>query len=81
VPTAVPLDAHHITDRTQMPHGGYVKENGISVCEECHLKAEAFWSTGTAVEGFAPDELYKLIGSSYEAAVTASQTIGQNHER
>ena len=23
------LDAHHITDRNEMPNGGYVKENGI----------------------------------------------------
>jgi len=23
------LDAHHITDRTEMPNGGYVPENGF----------------------------------------------------
>ena len=38
--SGVPLDAHHITDRSLMPNGGYVKENGISLCESCHLKAE-----------------------------------------
>jgi hypothetical protein len=27
------LDAHHITDRNEMPNGGYVKENGISLCK------------------------------------------------
>lgn len=26
------LDAHHITDRNLMPGGGYVKENGITLC-------------------------------------------------
>lgn len=33
------LDAHHITDRNEMPNGGYCKENGISLCESCHEKA------------------------------------------
>lgn len=28
------FDAHHITDRSEMPNGGYVKENGITVCKE-----------------------------------------------
>lgn len=68
----VPLDAHHISNRDEMPNGGYVKENGISVCDDCHLKAEAFWSTGEAVEGFSPEELYLKIGSSFELAVQAS---------
>lgn len=71
----VNLDAHHITDRTEMPNGGYVKENGISVCDDCHLKAEEFHSTGTAVEGFSPDDLYQKIGSSHEKAVTAAEKL------
>lgn len=66
------LDAHHITNRNEMPKGGYVAENGISVCDDCHLKAEQFWSTGIAVEGFSPEELYTKIGSSYDEAVAAS---------
>ena len=33
------LDAHHITDRNEMPNGGYVAENGITLCEVCHAKA------------------------------------------
>ena len=69
------LDAHHITDRNLMPNGGYVKENGISLCPECHEKAEVFHSTGTAIEGFAPDDLYKKINSSYEKAVEASNKL------
>jgi hypothetical protein len=28
------FDAHHITDRSEMPNGGYVKENGITVCNK-----------------------------------------------
>lgn len=69
------LDAHHITDRNLMPNGGYVKENGISLCPACHEKAEIYHSTGTAVEGFAPDDLYKKINSSYEKAVEASNKL------
>jgi hypothetical protein len=34
------FDAHHITDRNDMPNGGYVAENGITVCnngdDSCH---------------------------------------------
>lgn len=70
------LDAHHITDRNLMPNGGYVKENGISLCPECHEKAEVFHSTGESVEGYSPDDLYKRINSSYEKAVEASEKLG-----
>ena len=66
------LDAHHITDRKLMPNGGYVRENGISLCPECHIKAEVFHSTGKAVEGYSPEDLYKKINSSYEKAIEAS---------
>jgi len=58
------LDAHHITDRHNMPNGGYVKENGISLCGFCHLNA------GHGI--YTPDELYGLIGSSYEIAYQKS---------
>lgn len=71
----VQLDAHHITDRNLMPNGGYVLENGISLCPTCHEKAEIFHSTGTAYIGFAPDDLYRLIGSSYELAVKRSELL------
>lgn len=50
----VPLDAHHITPREEMPNGGYVVENGITLCSTvrasdkktilrlgCHERAEA----------------------------------------
>lgn len=67
-----PLDAHHITDRNHMPRGGYVVQNGISLCPDCHLKAEQFHSTGIACNGYAPNDLYALIGSSYAAAFKAS---------
>jgi hypothetical protein len=66
------LDAHHITDRNLMPHGGYVAENGISLCAGCHQLAEVYHSTGIAAEGFHPDDLYRIIGSSLEKATDAS---------
>jgi hypothetical protein len=69
------LDAHHITDRNEMPNGGYVKENGITLCEDCHQLAEIFHSTGEAHPGYAPDDLYAAIGSSYEKAYQASQEL------
>ncbi len=60
----VNLDAHHIQERTK---DNYLPENGISVCEECHLKAEQWHiSKGISwIEGFHPNDLYKLINSSW----------------
>jgi 5-methylcytosine-specific restriction endonuclease McrA len=69
------LDAHHITDRSLMPSQGYVKENGISLCPDCHLKAEEFHSTGTPHPGYAPEDLYQKINSTYEKAVEASNRL------
>src|SRR5690554_334950 len=71
------LDAHHIFDRNSPEFngtGGYVKENGISLCknpihvdkQSCHLRAERFHISGGKnwELGLHPDDLYKLIGSS-----------------
>lgn len=57
----VPLDAHHIIDRHQFKNGGYVLSNGISVCSDCHMKAED--------KEISSDKLYELIGSSLDKAV------------
>jgi len=65
----VDLDAHHITNRDLMPNGGYVPENGITLCPDCHIKAEA------ADPGFLPEDLYGLIGSSHRKAVAASEKL------
>ena len=81
---AVECDAHHIVDRNELPAGGYVKENGISLCcvpngpeQSCHEKAEVYHSSGStsSVPGFLPEDLYKLIGSSYEKALEASKKL------
>jgi 5-methylcytosine-specific restriction endonuclease McrA len=72
------LDAHHITNRNDIPNGGYVKENGISLCEQCHINAEkAYMEYGfdNVPEDLLPyrsDKLYLLIGSSYENAIKKS---------
>ncbi len=70
------LDAHHITDRNEMPNGGYVAENGVSLCETCHLKAEAFHRGETLLPGFLPSDLYALIGSDEGTARAASERLG-----
>ena len=72
------LDAHHITDRTEMPNGGYVKENGISLCKEkCHLLAEEYHISGNTkwIDNFHPDDLYKLINSNKELAIKKSNLL------
>jgi 5-methylcytosine-specific restriction endonuclease McrA len=74
-PGELELDAHHITDRNLMPNGGYAAENGISLCPPCHEKAEAFHRTGTALPGYEPEALYKLIQSDAERARRASENL------
>ena len=73
----VELDAHHITDRHDLPNGGYVLSNGISLCEPCHIKAGKHHIThGEEWEpGFHPDDLYKMIGSSLEKATKDSSNL------
>jgi 5-methylcytosine-specific restriction endonuclease McrA len=71
------LDAHHITDRHDMPNGGYVLENGISLCEPCHQKAEVWHASQhqRSEPGYSPDELYQTIGSNLDTAWDASERL------
>ena len=64
------LDAHHITDRHDMPNDGYALSNGITLCPQHHLDAEEFHQSNQTkwVRGFRPEDLYTLIGSSYQIA-------------
>lgn len=73
----VGLDAHHITDRHEMPNGGYVVENGITLCPEHHLQAEQYHISGNVkgVEGMYPKDLYELIGSTYQLAFEKSMKL------
>ncbi len=69
------LDAHHITPRELMPNGGYVAENGISLCKSgCHEKAEVNLRGGDW-PGFDKDTLYKIIGSNRAKAEEASRKL------
>ena len=58
-----------------MPLGGYVEKNGITLCQLCHYKAEQFHALGKAVKNYAPEDLYKKIGSSYQQALEASKKL------
>lgn len=71
------LDAHHITDRHDLPNGGYVPSNGISLCEPCHIKAgEHHITNGNSwTKGFHPNDLYLMINSSYENAYEDSKNL------
>ena len=74
------LDAHHITDRGEMSNGGYVKENGITLCEKHHKCAEQFHkSNGKSWhENMHPDNLYVLISSSKEEATRKSEMFDED---
>lgn len=71
------LDAHHITDRNEMPNGGYVVENGITLCPIHHTMAEQFHSSGGLFchEGFRPTDLYNKIKSGYNLAYKKSKEL------
>lgn len=72
------LDAHHITDRNAIINGGYVASNGITVCKgQCHLIVENFHINGgkSWIDGFHPDDLYRMINSSKEQAVKDSERL------
>ena len=83
------LDAHHITNRNEMPNSGYVKENGISLCDKpngCHMKAEMYNKYGIdelhnrslshyKYQEYSPENLYKKINSSYNIAYKKSEML------
>ena len=74
-PPVEQIDVHHITDRNIIINGGYVKENGISLCPDCHIKAEQFHNTGIPYPNYSPEELYKKINSNYDKAIKASRLL------
>ena len=76
-PSTEELTVHHITDRNEIAHGGYVKENGITLCPKCHKLAEVYHENGGEIytPTFHPSDLYELIGSSYQKAVEASERL------
>jgi len=69
------LDVHHITDRHEIPNGGYVLSNGITVCPEHHLKCEEYHMNGTCEKNFTPNALYIKINSTFETAFNDSLNL------
>lgn len=73
------LSAHHIQDRSDMPNGGYVLQNGITLCdggpESCHFKAEAEHNGLQPLPGYSRAELYALIGTTFDEAWEASERL------
>ncbi len=61
------LECHHILNRNAMPNGGYVKENGITLCPPCHRRAEDGIPT--------QEELFELIGSNASLASRLSARL------
>jgi hypothetical protein len=55
-------------NRKMFPNGGYVPANGIALCADCHKKAEQYHSTGIPYPGYSIEDLYMIIGSSFEQA-------------
>ena len=69
------LNVHHITDRHEIPNDGYVKENGITVCEQHHWDCEQYHIGKLYSKDFHPNELYLKIGSSKEEAFEKSKQL------
>lgn len=70
------INCHHILDRHLFLNGGYVAENGITLCDAptgCHWKAEHWHATGTPYPGYSAEELYNKIGSSLDKAIEADE--------
>ena len=77
--TRMKLSAHHIIDRNNIEGGGYVVENGITLCDGargsndgCHWLAEQYHLTGFAIQGYSQADLFALIGSSEAKAREAA---------
>lgn len=73
----IDLDAHHITGRSSIIGGGYVSENGISLCSICHIRAEKFHKDNKIFLGYSPEDLYNKIESSFEIAEKASKRLDE----
>lgn len=66
----VELDAHHITPRSEMPNGGYVLSNGITLCDVCHTRVEMADCEQNQTY------LYRAIGATRLQAEKESKALG-----
>lgn len=72
----VKLDAHHITPREVFLNGGYVLENGITLCDQeggCHARAEREIKEPNPQSPYSSHKLYQKIGSNLAAALDADE--------
>lgn len=76
------VEIHHITNHTLMPGGGYVRENGITLCKEHLEQAELYLHSESdalaedaGLGALAPKKLYLKIGSNYDKALKACQRL------
>jgi len=84
------LDAHHITSREKLPNGGYVKENGISLCDPsknpnsshekngCHWNAELvllYLSNNTPLEFLTNHDLVKYMPDVFYSKIKSSYDL------
>ncbi len=69
------LAAHHIIDRNKIANGGYVLENGITLCPPCHVRAEQWHiSLGKEYEdGWHPWDLFAKLGLHFSEAYDAAR--------
>ena len=54
---------------------GNRQENGISLCPDCHVKAEADYMCEESYPEYSSEKLYELIGSNYHKALRASKKL------
>lgn len=59
-----------------MPFGGYVAENGISLCPRCHFIAESDHLGKEPPFEYRRSELFKRIGSFFDLAFECSLRLG-----
>jgi 5-methylcytosine-specific restriction endonuclease McrA len=73
------LVVHHIINRKEIVNGGYVTSNGITLCEECHWRAEtALQAKEKYYLGYGETELFKKIGSSETIARSEASHVKPN---
>ena len=70
------LKVYHIIDKNLL-NNIHIKENGITLCHECKLKAEKYYQTNNNNYdiNYHPDNLYKLINSSRQFAILIANQL------
>ena len=80
------LDPHHITDRNELANGGYVPENGITLCKKeggCHMRAEEALKACEEAKHYGqdPDAMHEEgLGCRYDPCALYA-LIGSTYEK